>query len=180
MQILVQCPVRAIKARVHILGKKEAWRLVLKQWWHWRSKIFFEHFSQLLSPISPCLTPRSLLHNVRVFKWCFSLTFSCHITHSCICRQCTNMVLIMQLWVRLSLHIFGLWFYAKGPVHTELVCGAYFAFWLSNITPRCSTDWVTFKPLFHWLPAFLIPKPQIILLLEITFLQKQRGKPKCQ
>lgn len=69
--------------------------------------------------------------------------------HSCIHRQCTNTVLILQFLVRLSLHIFGLRFYAKGPVHEELVRGAYFAFWLSDITPHCSADWVTFKPLFH-------------------------------
>lgn len=35
---------------------------------------------------------------------------------------------------------------------------------------------MTFRPLFHQLPAFLMPKPQVILWLDITFLCKSKEK----
>lgn len=126
------------------------------------------------------LIPLVLLYHVRVFKWCFPVMLLCHIMHSCIHRQSVQtQVLILKFFVRLSLTISGLWFYAPGLVHTVtaglwcLFCILAFQYHsMLQCRPGDLQAFITLTSSFPYAKA----TDHSFAGNHIFFLQKQRGK----
>lgn len=155
----MQCPVRVTEARVHTERWGEGQFSVLTSGSKAvkerdEQKVVFHAFL-LLSPPFSFMMP--LVLSYIMLKFSNGASLKCLPVTLCILvvidivvfRQRTNHRSYFAIFSWTSTHFWALILCQRTTAQSRLVWGAYFAFWLPNITPCCSTDCVTFKPLFH-------------------------------